>query len=94
LCEIYDFQIASAMVACTFISAPLMFVSAKMISLHKLNPKDYVYELDTFLLNLSIIALVAAVSISFNLLVLSFRIKIILRFFCLVPDMGHNCFLA
>ncbi|CAL8138044.1 unnamed protein product [Orchesella dallaii] len=51
---------ASAMVACTILSAPLMFVSAKMITLTKLNPGDYVSDLDTFLLNMSIIGLIAA----------------------------------
>lgn len=38
------FQIASAMVACTFVSAPLMFVSAKMITLQKLDPKGYIHN--------------------------------------------------
>lgn len=34
------------MVACTFVSAPLMFISAKMISITNLNPQDYLKELD------------------------------------------------
>lgn len=58
---------ASAMVACTILSAPLMFVSAKMITLTKLNPGDYVSDLDTFLLNMSIIGLIAAVNYAPNL---------------------------
>ena len=53
--------IASAMVACTFVSAPLMFVSAKMITLRQLNPRDYIPDLDIFLFNISIVGLVAAV---------------------------------
>lgn len=49
------------MVACTILSAPLMFVSAKMITVTKLNPGDYIGDLNTFLLNISIIGLIAAV---------------------------------
>lgn len=50
------------MVACTFLSAPLMFVSAKMVTLVKINPLDYVKELESILFNVSIIGLVCAVS--------------------------------
>lgn len=42
--------IASSMVASTFISAPLMFMSAKMIAIHNLSPSDYMAELDKFAL--------------------------------------------
>lgn len=67
---------ASAMVACTFLSAPLMFVSAKMVTLVKINPLDYVKELESVLFNVSIIGLICTVrfsacifvSLSFNLL--------------------------
>ncbi|RZC40348.1 integral membrane protein GPR155 [Asbolus verrucosus] len=52
--------IASAMVACTFISAPLMFVSAKMITLTKTDPSEYIKQLDSFTLDVSIIATVAS----------------------------------
>ncbi|CAO1400265.1 unnamed protein product [Diamesa hyperborea] len=52
--------IASAMVACTFVSAPLMFISAKMISITNLNPSDYLNELDKFAFDISIIAISAA----------------------------------
>ncbi|ROT70279.1 Integral membrane protein [Penaeus vannamei] len=52
---------ASAMVACTFLSAPLMFVSAKMVTLVKINPLDYVKELESILFNVSIIGLICAV---------------------------------
>ncbi|XP_063930387.1 lysosomal cholesterol signaling protein [Zophobas morio] len=48
--------IASAMVACTFISAPLMFVSAKMITLTKTDPSEYIKQLDSFTLDVSIVA--------------------------------------
>lgn len=53
--------IASSMVASTFISAPLMFMSAKMIAIHNLNPSDYMAELDKFALEISIIAIVACI---------------------------------
>lgn len=55
-------QIASAMVACTFISAPLMFVSARMVTLTKLNPADYLPELDAFVFHVSIAGAVFCVS--------------------------------
>jgi hypothetical protein len=52
------------MVACTFISAPLMFISAKMITINKLKPSDYLHELDSFALDISIAGIFACVSIS------------------------------
>lgn len=51
--------IASSMVACTFISGPLMFISAKMISLTNLNPADYLNELDSFAFDISILSIIA-----------------------------------
>lgn len=53
------FQIASAMVVCTFVSAPLMFVSAKMITITNCNPSDYIKHLDAFTLDISIVGLIA-----------------------------------
>ncbi|KAI4454822.1 dep domain protein [Holotrichia oblita] len=53
--------IASAMVACTFISAPLMFVSAKMITLTDTDPEEYVKQLNNFTFDLSVIGVVASV---------------------------------
>lgn len=49
------------MVACTFVSAPLMFISAKMISITNLKPSDYLKELDNFAFDISIIAICAAI---------------------------------
>lgn len=49
------------MVACTFVSAPLMFISAKMISITKLNPSDYLNELDKFAFDISVLAIGASV---------------------------------
>ncbi|XP_068142293.1 lysosomal cholesterol signaling protein [Drosophila tropicalis] len=45
--------VARSMVLCTFISAPLMFISAKMISLTNLKPLDYIHELDAFSFDIS-----------------------------------------
>lgn len=53
--------IAKSMVACTFISAPLMFISAKMISLTNLNPADYLHELDEFSFDISVTGVVACI---------------------------------
>ncbi|XP_074030113.1 integral membrane protein GPR155 homolog anchor isoform X2 [Leptinotarsa decemlineata] len=52
--------IASAMVVCTFVSAPLMFVSAKMITLTDCNPSEYIKQLDSFTLDISIAGLIAS----------------------------------
>ncbi|XP_026292072.2 integral membrane protein GPR155 isoform X1 [Frankliniella occidentalis] len=53
--------IASAMVVCTFVSAPLMFVSAKMISLSSLLPPDYVKQLNNFAFDIAIASGIASV---------------------------------
>ncbi|KAJ8917326.1 hypothetical protein NQ315_002348 [Exocentrus adspersus] len=51
--------IASAMVVCTFVSAPLMFVSAKMITIASCDPSEYVKQLNSFTMDISIIGLIA-----------------------------------
>lgn len=48
---------ASSMVICTFLSAPMMYLSAQVISINK----DYQVQLKKFGFNLSIVALIAAV---------------------------------
>ncbi|KNC25712.1 hypothetical protein FF38_12876 [Lucilia cuprina] len=53
--------IAKSMVLCTFISAPLMFISAKMISLTNLNPIDYIHELDAFSFDISVAGVAACI---------------------------------
>jgi hypothetical protein len=45
----------------TFLSAPLMFISAKMLTLTNLNPSNYLQDLDSFLFDISIISLIATV---------------------------------
>ena len=48
-------------VAGTFVSAPLTFVSARMMSLARANPADYIELLDRFLLHVAIVGLVCTV---------------------------------
>lgn len=50
-------QVASCMVACTFLSAPLMFISAHMSTI----TKDYAPQLITFGFDVSIVAAVASI---------------------------------
>lgn len=57
--------IASAMVMSTFVSAPIMFISAKLLSVTDINPDHYIAELDSFLFNVSIIGLLASVWVCF-----------------------------
>jgi len=64
----YDLEtdmIASGMVACTFISAPIMFISARLLSVKSINPSEYINELDTFLLDISIVSLIACLWVMF-----------------------------
>lgn len=49
--------IASSMVACTFISGPIIFISAKMISLTNLQPSDFVHELERFSFDICIVGI-------------------------------------
>ncbi|GAB0095583.1 integral membrane protein GPR155 [Sergentomyia squamirostris] len=51
--------IASSMVACTFISAPLMVISAKMITLTNLSPTKYLSELVLVAFDISVSAIVS-----------------------------------
>ncbi|KAF6208388.1 hypothetical protein GE061_016842 [Apolygus lucorum] len=53
--------IATAMVACTFVSAPLMFISAKMVSISHLSPSKTLSSLAAFDLDLSIVGIFACV---------------------------------
>ncbi|KQS44025.1 integral membrane protein GPR155 isoform X2 [Drosophila erecta] len=66
--------VARSMVFCTFISAPLMFISAKMISLTNLKPLDYLHELDAFSFDISV-AGAAACGIMLALLIVTKRFK-------------------
>lgn len=51
--------VASSMVACTFISGPIIFISSKMISLTNLDPNDYSNELENFAFDISTLGIVA-----------------------------------
>lgn len=50
------------MVACTFVAAPLTFVSARMVSLSAADPTDYIQLLDSFLIRVAIVGLVCTVT--------------------------------
>ena len=67
----YDVQkelLATALVACTFISAPIMFISARLLSIKSVNPGDYIQDLDNFLLDISIVSLFACLWVIFVLI--------------------------
>lgn len=49
--------IASSMVACTFISGPIIFISSKMISLTNLQPSDFFPELEAFSFDICVIGI-------------------------------------
>ena len=59
----------SAMVACTLMSAPMMFVSAQLLTITTINPNEYISLLDNFLLNISVLSLFATFFTSFVFLV-------------------------
>ncbi|CAG0916670.1 unnamed protein product [Notodromas monacha] len=56
-------MIASAMVIGTFLSAMVMFVSAKMVTLTNVLPDDYMDQLNVFLLNVAIFGIIASVGV-------------------------------
>lgn len=51
------------MVACTFISGPIIFISSKMISLTNLHPSDFFPELEAFSFDISVIGILMSVAI-------------------------------
>lgn len=53
--------IASSMVACTFISGPIIFISSKMISLTNLKPSDYFVELESFSFDICVIGILMGI---------------------------------
>ncbi|XP_030385806.1 integral membrane protein GPR155 isoform X2 [Scaptodrosophila lebanonensis] len=84
--------IARSMVLCTFISAPLMFISAKMISLTNLKPLDYLHELDAFSFDISVAGAAACV-LMLSLLVVTKRFRRMPQriTFCLVLSQFMCC---
>ncbi len=60
---------ANAMVISTAVAAPIMYISAKLLSITDISPGDYIHELDRFLLDVSIFGLLAAVWVVFVLAV-------------------------
>ena len=66
----YDVQkelLATALVASTFLSAPIMFISARLLSIKSVNPADYIQDLDNFLFDISIVSLCACLWVIFVL---------------------------
>ena len=66
--EILQDVTASAITASTFIAAPLMFVTAKLLTLMNMDPSKYIDQLDIFLLDISVVGLIAAGWVVFVLL--------------------------
>ena len=60
-------MMANSMVFSTALAAPIMYVSAKLLSITNLNPADYIEKLDQFLLDISVIGLLAAAWVVFVL---------------------------
>ena len=58
--EVLQDVTASAITASTFIAAPLMFVTAKLLTLMNMDPSKYIDQLDIFLLDISVVGLIAA----------------------------------
>jgi len=58
-------MIANTITANTFIAAPLMFITAKLLTLINMNPSDYINQLDVFLLDVSVVGLLAAAWVVF-----------------------------
>lgn len=56
-------QVAASMVSCTFLSAPLMFVSAKMIAAANMDPTSHEKLLNAFQFDISILSLLGGVRV-------------------------------
>ncbi|KAL3831565.1 hypothetical protein ACJMK2_023304 [Sinanodonta woodiana] len=84
--------IATGMVSCTFLSAPLMFVSAKMMTVVVSNEMDYKNMLQTTSFDVSIIGLVCGAWV-LGLMVLSRKYRRIPHLFlvCLVISQMMGC---
>ena len=58
-----DFQIATSMVACTFLSAPLMFVSAQMVTMPVKDTSMYSLLITETSFNISVLGICGCVCI-------------------------------
>ena len=68
--------IANTITASTFIAAPLMFVTAKLLTLMNMDPGDYIEQLDVFLLDISVIGVIAAGWVVFVFIVSGINIQL------------------
>ncbi|VVC29895.1 Hypothetical protein CINCED_3A002443 [Cinara cedri] len=82
--------IASSMVLCVCFSAPIMFLTAKIISVAKLDPSNNIAALKTYQFNVSILAIPASLWIILVMLkkLKSFPFKVV---FCLVISQVISC---
>lgn len=48
---------SSSLVACTFLSAPLMYISAKMIFMDFLPSDNYIQKLESFAFNVGVVGI-------------------------------------
>lgn len=74
--------IASSMVACTFISGPIIYISAKMISLTNLDPSDYFHELENFAFDISVLGLIVGTWVLLMFVVTKKHLKMPHRITC------------
>ncbi|XP_050440687.1 integral membrane protein GPR155 [Adelges cooleyi] len=82
--------IASSMVLCVFFSAPIMFLTAKIISVAKLDPTNNITALINYQFNVSVVAIPASLWVILVMLkkLKSFPFKVI---FCLVVSQVVSC---
>ncbi|XP_025413139.1 integral membrane protein GPR155 [Sipha flava] len=82
--------IASSMVLCVFFSAPIMFLTAKIISVAKVDPSNNITALKAYQFNVSILAIPASLWIILVMLkkLKSFPFKVV---FCLVISQVISC---
>lgn len=64
------------MVLCVFFSAPIMFLTAKIISVAKLDPSNNITALKSYQFNVSILAIPASVSINYFIFLFKILIKV------------------
>ncbi|XP_065582586.1 lysosomal cholesterol signaling protein-like isoform X2 [Artemia franciscana] len=85
-------MIAGALVASTFLAAPFMFVSAKMITVTALSPINYIADLDAFLFDVAIVGVFCTAWVG-GLFLLTRKFKKIPHYFtlCLVISQFIAC---
>merc|ERR1719285_570512 len=78
---------AGAITGSTFLAAPLMYISAKMMMIKNMQPDHYTDQIDLFLLDVSVIGVIAAMWVVFVLVItkkgytMPFQITLVLAIF-------------